>query len=274
MNFLRQKFTVDKIELIDPMAASRNILYADKLIHIPISERDSFLDKVNIISEDLGINPDWLMLVMWKESVGINPAIQNTKYPVQNGYATGLIQFVPATAGTVLYGSSYNAKTDKANGYKIGIQATNQLKLMSGIKQLDYVKKYFLPYKGKLNSFHDLYLATFFPLGLGKPDNWVIEASNISKKSVYDLNPAIAKFASKEGEITIADFKKYTADAVEKAGINTKEATKYDLYMKFLNNKKFAIAVLAVIPIVIGGYLLYREGALDGIFGKVRLATA
>lgn len=37
---------------------------------------------------------------------------------------------------------------------------------MSSVEQLYYVEQYFLPYKGKLNSSKDLYLATFYPAAI------------------------------------------------------------------------------------------------------------
>lgn len=264
MNFLKLRFTVDKIELIDPMAASRNILFADKPVftskYPSQSARDSFLDKVNIISEDLEINPDWLMLVMYKES-GFSPSIVNA-----SAGATGLIQFMPSTATSL--GTT-----------------TASLKAMSGLQQLDYVKKYYAQIlkwfpKTSYNSFYDLYLATFYPAAVGQSDSFVLglEKGNESyAKKIFDQNPAISKFAAKNhnnSHITIKDFKDYTDAAMKEAGIEKSAATKYDLYMKFIKNKNFAIAVLAVIPIVVGGFLLYREGAFDGLLGKAKLAVA
>ena len=51
-----------------------------------------FINRVNEISTILGINPDWLMLDMYHES-GLDSTAVNS-----NGGATGLIQFMPATA--------------------------------------------------------------------------------------------------------------------------------------------------------------------------------
>lgn len=148
-----------------------------------------FIAKVKDISARLGINPNWLMAVMYNES-GINHRIQNTKYPMQGGYATGLIQFAPNTArglGTT----------------------TDELRAMTNVQQLDYVYKYFRPYKSRIKSFVDLYLVTFFPAVLGKPRHTVIESKNIPARAValsnwpFDLN--------RDQKITVGELEDFLA---------------------------------------------------------------
>ena len=96
------------------------------------SNKEAFLQKVRLICAKLGIEPDWLMFVMNSES-GLNPAAYNP-----NGGASGLIQFMPDTA--------------KGLG-----TTTEALRKMSNVAQLDYVYKYFYPYRGKMSSLYDLY---------------------------------------------------------------------------------------------------------------------
>ena len=91
----------------------------------------AFLAKVQEIAAKLKIQADWLMIVMKMES-GINHQIVN-----KTGGATGLIQFMPATARGL--GTS-----------------TEALKTMTNVQQLDYVYKYFAPYSGRLKSVTDL----------------------------------------------------------------------------------------------------------------------
>jgi hypothetical protein len=55
-------------------------------------EKKAFKEKLEEVSKNLHINPNWLMAVMWHES-GIDPARQN-----KSGGASGLVQFMPATA--------------------------------------------------------------------------------------------------------------------------------------------------------------------------------
>lgn len=127
-----------------------------------------FKEKVRKISKDLGIKPDWLMATMKFES-GISPSIMN-----KTSMATGLIQFMPNTAkslGTDIY----------------------ELQKMSNVKQLDYVKKYLLPYKNKMSSPIDVYLSVFYPIAVGKPNNYVIGGSKrssviASQNSGFDDN--------------------------------------------------------------------------------------
>jgi hypothetical protein len=145
---------------------------------------EEFLLKLTDISKKLKIEPDWLMVVMYAESK-INPSAVN---PITN--ATGLIQFMPSTAkwlGTT----------------------TDLLKRMSNLEQLDFVLLYYqkLGLTGKMKSVHDLYLGTFFPAALGKPDSWIIQTSSISAEKIAEQNKIID--LNKDGKITVEEFKKY-----------------------------------------------------------------
>lgn len=144
-----------------------------------------FIAKVKAISQKLDIDPNWLMAVMYFES-GINSRIQNTTHPMQGGYATGLIQFAPNTA--------------KGLG-----TTTDALKNMSNVAQLDYVYQYFKNYIEKLNSYVDLYLVTFFPLAVGKPNDWVIQSKNISASAIAASNPIFD--INKNNQVTVGEVK-------------------------------------------------------------------
>lgn len=146
------------------------------------NNKEAFLNKVVSISNQLGINPNWLMFVMYWES-GLNPAIRN-KY----SGATGLIQFMPATATAL--GTSVSALAN-----------------MSNVEQLDYVHKYYRPYAGRMNNLYDVYLVTFFPAALGKADNWVLQTSSLSPRIIAEQNPAID--LNKDKQITVGEFKRY-----------------------------------------------------------------
>lgn len=201
-----------------------SLVYEEK---VPASIRKSFTNKVKDISNQLAINPNWLMLVMNSES-GLDSTIQNKTYPVQGGYATGLIQFIPNTA--IRMGTT-----------------TEKLKNMSAIQQLDYVYKYFAPYANKITSFYDLYLITFFPLGMGKPDNWVVESDTISRYSVAKSNPGIAPG---KNYITIADFKKFTASRIP-ANIKAELATSEKIY-KYVKDNPIKIGLGTLILLALG----------------------
>ena len=127
--------------------------------------RESFSKKIIEISNELGFNPNWLMATIDLES-GFDHTIENSL-----GY-TGLIQF-GETARNQLNVTKY------------------ELKNMSNVAQLDYVKRYFQN-SGKLSmikEFIDVYLCVFFPAAVGKPSGYIFESSKLTAKRVYDANP-------------------------------------------------------------------------------------
>lgn len=133
--------------------------------HVRYSDLAAFESEVKRYSKALGINPDWLMAVMEIES-GCNPHAVNSV-----SGATGLIQFMPATAQSL--GTT-----------------TAALKSLTGEQQLYYVYKYLKPYAGRIRSLTDLYLAVFFPAAIGQPDNYVLQTSKLSASKIAAQNPA------------------------------------------------------------------------------------
>jgi hypothetical protein len=155
--------------------------------------RPQFIAKVKDVSSKLGIEPDWLMAVMWSESK-LNPSIKNEINCV------GLIQFCPDTS---------------RGAYKtIGKEQVliDGLATMSNVQQLDYVLKLYHPYRNKLTRFIDLYLFNFYPYALGKGDDYVFGSEKGEKqvKKIASQNPAFD--VDKDGKITIANFKQYIAN--------------------------------------------------------------
>ena len=136
-----------------------------------------FVNKVEVISNDLGINPNHLMAVMAFES-GFNPRAENS-----DSNALGLIQFLPSTADSL--GTS-----------------TNSLRTMSSINQLDLVKNYLNSYKDKirLGNLEDVYMAVLYPNGIGRDSNFVIFNSGTI---AYNQNSRLD--ANKDGRITITE---------------------------------------------------------------------
>ena len=61
-------------------------------------------------------------------------------------------------------------------------------------------------YKGKYKSYVDAYFAVFFPLAIGKPDDWVIQSGGLTAKEIYDANPAFANV--KDGKLRVWEVKK------------------------------------------------------------------
>ncbi len=146
---------------------------------------EDFKNKVIEISARLGVNPNWLMAIMKFES-GLSHTIVNP-----TGGATGLIQFMPATARYL--GTS-----------------TSELRKMTAVEQLEYVYKYYKPYKSKLKSFVDMYLTTFMPISVGKPLNWVFETNRLSKEIIAKQNPVFD--LNKDRKLTIAEVEKVMLD--------------------------------------------------------------
>ena len=150
----------------------------------------SFQEKVENISKDLEINPNWLMAVMYKES-GLDSTANN------KSWAAGLIQFMPKTL----------------QGMKV---TKEEILAMSPLMQLDYVKKFYEKNKG-YNSLKDLYLEAFFPAARKHSNNpdYVFESPSewLSAEKIAKANQGIApKWATR---ITMKDFDNYIADIVQ-----------------------------------------------------------
>ncbi len=197
-----------------------NLLYINL---VPSAERIAFEQKVKEVASKLQTNPNWLMQIMKSES-GLRPDIQNTSFPMSNGYATGLIQFIPDTAANL--GTT-----------------TAALKQMSRVQQMDYVYKYLKPYAGQLNSYFDVYLVVFFPAAIGNTnnDNYIFETNRISRASIARGNPTMD--INKDGMITMAEFKQYLKNTVKQEYWN-------DIFMApvvFVKNNLWMVLVLAVL---------------------------
>lgn len=137
-----------------------------------------FKDKVMQIAGNLKVNPNFLMAVMSFETGGtFNP---KTKNAAGSG-ATGLIQFMPPTA----------------KGLGTSIQA---LEKMSAIEQLDYVAKHFAPFKNKLKTLEDTYMAVLYPAAVGKGSDFVLFKKGTK---AYTQNRGLD--INNSGEITVGE---------------------------------------------------------------------
>jgi hypothetical protein len=136
----------------------------------------AFKAKLIEIAQNIGVDPNYLISAMaFETGETFSPSIKNP-----NG-ATGLIQFVPDTATGL--GTS-----------------TADLAAMTAIEQMDYVEKYFLPYKNVLQTIEDVYMAILWPAAIGKTNSWVL----FSKPSAqYDRNSGLD--ADKDGHVTKAE---------------------------------------------------------------------
>lgn len=106
-----------------------------------------------------------------------SPSIVN---PV-NKKATGLIQFMPKTAidlGTTV----------------------QQLAKMDVVEQLQYVKQYFHPYRNRVKTLEDMYMAILMPKYVGQPNNSILFKLGTT---AYAQNKGLD--VDKNGEITKAE---------------------------------------------------------------------
>jgi hypothetical protein len=91
--------------------------------------------------------------------------------------ATGLIQFMPKTAGHL--GTS-----------------TAALAAMSAVEQLDYVEQYLSSYAGRLNTLEDVYMAILWPTAIGQSNDYVLFSQGSSAYSGNRLD------FDKDGNVT------------------------------------------------------------------------
>ena len=200
-----------------------SLVYENK---VPTSYRDDFVIKVREVSNRLGIDPNWLMAIMYTESARtFSPSIQNSIG------ATGLIQFMPSTArglGTT----------------------TTELKNMSAVEQLDWVEKYLNVYKNKLKSYVDTYFAIFFPLAIGKPDNFVLQGAGLSSSIIAKQNPLFN--TNKDGKIEVWEVKKVMLEKLPR---------------EWVNDGSFGLAIksykgyltIGLLLIAVGGLYIYKN---------------
>ena len=128
---------------------------------VPAATRAEFSAGVVRIAAALGIPANWLMGVFWAESrVGLRPN------NIQHGrlIATGLIQFTQIAI----------TELNRQFGHRLTLGAMQQKSLT---QQLPFVQDYFrrqMQVFGRPKTAEDLYLLTFTPAAMGKPDGRVL----------------------------------------------------------------------------------------------------
>lgn len=106
-----------------------------------------FKTKVLDVCSRLQCDPSFLMAAMAFET---GERFKSNTVNKASG-ATGLIQFMPATA--------------RALG-----TTTAALAQLSEVDQLDWVEHYFRPFRGRLKSLSDLYMVILWPAAVGRPE--------------------------------------------------------------------------------------------------------
>ncbi|OCW58534.1 lytic transglycosylase [Hoeflea olei] len=139
---------------------------------------EPFRRKTLAIAQRLEMNPDHLMAIMaFETGRSFDPATTNRA----GSGATGLIQFMPATARAL--GTS-----------------TAELAGMSALEQLDYVEAYLAPYRGRIGDLASAYMAVLYPRAVDAPPDHVLFRKG---SRAYKLNRGLDRRAT--GQITKAD---------------------------------------------------------------------
>jgi hypothetical protein len=209
------------------------LIYENK---VPASYRSGFVKKVTEISEKLVIDPNWLMAIMYFESGRtFSPSKGN------NIGCYGLIQFCPDKKGL-------NYKTVNGKKYLLA-----DIAKMDYSKQLDLVYEYYKSYTGKLKSYTDTYFVTFFPLAVGKPDDWIIQGGGLTAKQIYNANPAFQNV--KDGVLRVWEVKKTILKELPSEWLN--EGT-FGLAVKAYKNY-IAVGLLSIVAGITLFYFTYDK---------------
>jgi hypothetical protein len=138
----------------------------------------AFRHKVIAIAARLAMDPNHLMAIMaFETGRSFNPAVTNHA----GSGATGLIQFMPATARSL--GTS-----------------TAALSRMSAIDQLDYVEAYLAPYAGRMQDLPSAYMAVLYPRAVDKAPGYVLFRKG---SKAYKLNRGLD--LNGDGQVTKAE---------------------------------------------------------------------
>lgn len=158
-----------------------SLIYENK---VPAAYRVAFVARVRVICKALGINPNWLMAIMyWESGRSFSASVTNSL-----GY-TGLIQFGAAAAADL--GTT-----------------TAKLRAMTAVEQLDYVYAYYKLWFTRLkiaktDSYISTYLITLFPAMVNKPLSTIIQKGSITAERFANNNPAFD--LNKDRKVTIAE---------------------------------------------------------------------
>lgn len=143
-------------------------------------------------------DPSHLSAVIMFES-NWDPKAFNAAYE-----GSGLIQFIKSTSA--------------AMGY-----TTQQILAMSRIEQLGLVQRYLMPYRGRISTLTDLYMAVLRPTAIGKPDDHALITSAEGK--AYIANKGLD--LNKDGNITKLEATEYVRRRLEE-GLRDENATMED----------------------------------------------
>jgi len=166
---------------------AKHIRSRQNLINI-LQDQPNFWIELQAIAKRLKTEPAWLLNVMASESL-FNPAARN-RLPGQT--ASGLLQFIESTAQSM--GTT-----------------TEAIRRMRPVEQLGLVERYLTPFRGRLNSLADVYLAVFRGFIVEGGDAIVVAPLDNSNKErrIYSLNRWLDLNSDSKitkGELALAAF--------------------------------------------------------------------
>jgi hypothetical protein len=198
-----------------------------------LRDHQNFWIELQAIAKRLKTEPAWLLNVMASESL-FNPAARNG-LPGQT--ATGLLQFIEDTA------------------HSMGT-TTEAIIRMSPVEQLRLVEKYLTPFRGRLNSLADVYLAVFRGFIVEGGDTSVVAPRGKSNKErhIYLLNRWLdfnGDGKITKGELALAAFttgrfqpvtprpdKSLSHNAVDASDQRPESRRTRSIYVRSLNSRK------------------------------------
>lgn len=153
-----------------------------------LNEHPEFLPELQRVAARLETRPEWLLNVMASESSFV-PSVRN---PLPRQTASELLQIIEGTA-TVL-GTT-----------------TSAIRRMNAVEQVRLIEKYFMPFRGKLKSLGDVYLAVFRGIIIESGPETVVAPLNNSRKErrAYYLNRGLdinGNGSITKGELAITAF--------------------------------------------------------------------
>jgi len=166
---------------------AKHIRSRQNLIKI-LHDQPNFWAELLAIAKRIETEPAWLLNVMASESLFDHKA--RNGLPGQT--ATGLLQFIESTAQSMS-------------------TTTEAIRRMSPVEQLRLVEKYLAPFRGRLNSLADVYLAVFRGFVVEGGDASVVAPLDNTNKErrIYSLNRWLDSNGDgkiTKGELALAAF--------------------------------------------------------------------
>jgi Transglycosylase SLT domain len=162
----QEKLPNDRVRQMIARNEEKHLRSRQNLIRI-LRDQPNFWIELQAIARRLKTEPAWLLNVMASESLFDHTA----RNELSGQTATGLLQFIESTAKNL--GTT-----------------TEAIRRMNPVEQLRLVEKYLIPFRGRLNSLADIYMAVFRGFIVNGGDATVIAPLDKSSREqrIYSLN--------------------------------------------------------------------------------------